>query len=498
MAPPSAELAPLDVRVRCRGGRPWRGAVVRLSREGATRETPTDASGHARFDDVAVDGSTVVSVMGRYSDREGRPATRTVQLGYDEPERTVRTSSVDIEIRNLVPTRVEFRDAETGEQIAGRACAWTGAFDGDDDQAVVVEVTRVGRAWVDIGIVDPGTGRLRDRTPTPLCVSPYATECLLVVPVHREASIIVIPTVDGEPASDVTVARVKLGREELKSWRAEADPGHGIRLRGVPFLRGAHVDVEVSTTVRGEKVRPTATGELPDAAGQVLTLQLALGSPFFNNASDIDIRGGRPENHFEMTADGWLSFSPSVLPAAKDGRRVQVRRVDGTPAVAALVLVQGDPDSAGGSTELRWETNDVGETALPISLTGTRRIQILQHGFIGAEVHADLSSDVVAPLVITEGASGSLEIEVVDESGAAIPYASIAVDQASWQRWVDLDGCVQRLDGFTDERGRRTIHHVDAQGARVVATYGDRAEGVRLDAGWVDTLPRQPIRMVLR
>ena len=86
------------------------------------------------------------------------------------------------------------------------------------------------------------------------------------------------------------------------------------------------------------------------------------------------------------------------------------------------------------------------------------------------------------------GRGGTLDVELSDADGNAIPIGTVRVTQPSGLPWIDFKDGTQRLDPFTDARGRRTLEGVEAGQVVVHGSYGTRemeqtvdlAEGQRL------------------
>lgn len=152
--------------------------------------------------------------------------------------------------------------------------------------------------------------------------------------------------------------------------------------------------------------------------------------------------------------------------------RLLVRRPDGTPAAGA------------------WAR--VGKSKATLSAQGTARFDALEPGTHQVQVMgagATFTAQVVVtagettPLELDAPVGGAVHVEVVDAEGRGLPFARVYVEQESGLAHADLEGDVQRVDPFTDHRGRRTFRGVEAGEVEITAVYGARKASVKVPLG---------------
>ncbi len=198
-----------------------------------------------------------------------------------------------------------------------------------------------------------------------------------------------------------------------------------------------------------------------------------------------------------------ILLGPNVAGAGSDGKLVILEEGAAAAAPApppgALVVRALAPDGA----PVPGAVVRVGERTLRADATGRARFEGLAPGpFTAAVLGAGATgsaSGTVAPGRTTElelrpGRGGTLDVELVDADGNAIPMGSLRVVQPSGLPWLDVARGVQRLDPFTDARGRRTLEGVETGRLTVRGSYGTRTASVEVELAEGQ---RVPVRLVL-
>lgn len=236
-------------------------------------------------------------------------------------------------------------------------------------------------------------------------------------------------------------------------------------------LIGPDPRATVVVEVQVEPVPPDAPSESP----AVLEFSFRLGDSvplidhlaIFRRLNTIDVGA----------ADG----SPLALalesPPPAGALRVHALTPEGLPAPGALVRVGGRSQQADAEGVARFEGLEPGQVTL--SLLGA-----------GAATSAQtvVVSSTTRDVDLRAGRGGTLDVELSDAEGNAIPIGTVRVTQPSGLPWIDFKDGTQRLDPFTDARGRRTLEGVEAGQVVVHGSYGTReveqtvdlAEGQRL------------------
>ena len=95
---------------------------------------------------------------------------------------------------------------------------------------------------------------------------------------------------------------------------------------------------------------------------------------------------------------------------------------------------------------------------------------------------------------LRESRGASLDVEVVDARGRPLPFARLAFHEGPGFAYVTGEGGVQRVDGFTDERGRLHLARVQPGARRVRVSWGGRHALERLS---LEDGERRRVRIVL-
>ncbi len=169
-------------------------------------------------------------------------------------------------------------------------------------------------------------------------------------------------------------------------------------------------------------------------------------------------------DHMEIEWDLGASIVETKGPPTFGSLRVELRGLDGRPLASVPVAVQG----SSGTTDRAGVATLVGVPA------GSRGVTVHDPGRLFEDATAAVVADTETRLLMHEIAGGMLEIEVVDGEGSPAPFARFTIHSEQGPAWLDVDdGGEQRLDPFTDVRGRRTCRRVPPGKVTVVADRGD-------------------------
>lgn len=292
------------------------------------------------------------------------------------------------------------------------------------------------------------------------------TTLVATIPVAPEAVLDVrVLGPDGRPAEGVCVLDLTLGGEAT-SYRVET-PGPGLlRVRGLPHLAGEAVEAALlwrPAEDEGGTARPAALpppGELdrelrtvvPESIAAPWSVEVTLPGPTDEIVDHIESDNDLPfEEHLE---------GPAPDPKAPRGRvRLLLLGWDGRPVVGALV----DGVATDGEGRALLEGQPLGEREFELGVPGRLVIRGSTRVRADEEVEATLREDVGA----------RLEIEVVDVEGRPLPAATVEL-RGNAGLHFDQDAATQRVDCFTDHRGRRSIARVAPGPGSVHARWGGR------------------------
>jgi hypothetical protein len=432
--------------------------------------------------------------------KPGTPAHAEIAA---EPADAVATATPAVDAppstpQRTIPARVDVVDAETGRPVAG--ARWRFETDGiEPDEwrasgetkplrvAVALEPIEVG-----IVVVPPAGWALWERAPKTVKLSGVASSLWIVQPLRREAKV-TLTALDSNGKPIEGGLGVHVSGLAIEGVRQEATERPGVtRLRGVPWVSGAGILVELTATFHANGANDSTdrvlgdvpvfsftyrahsaqglialdvrddtelTVPVPNAAGDTpgspnvkgfLTLIADSHSIQFGVATSVRfIAGGNGAIHpFEIQfTDAQLPPRPLV------GRvRAEIRRADGRAAA-------GIPCRVSDSVAVT-DTNGVATIDdLPVGhypLTSDDPAIRLEESTI------DVVADVETVVVVRERPGATLDVTVVNERGLPWPTARIVIRPGVPQSLADLDeDGVQRVDFFTDAYGARTIHSVE-------------------------------------
>jgi hypothetical protein len=456
-------------------------------------EATTDARGHAVFaGPVPYDGTREVLATARGGGTSGgfsvMPArgsglpegTYFVQIdgpesgsGHVLAQAEVRTADVALEIGAGLPLDVTIEDAADGRTLAASWKAiprleWE--LETSDEATVPVDAERSVRIAVE-AIAPRGTV-LESATSWNVHVHPRTQALRAVVPARPEADVVAVFPPDVLPFRDVDLeAVVDVGGRRAAGVSFRLGAEGRLAVRGLPHLSGETVTLGGALAHRFTIAAETHMPDDPGAQAvmhvtctrteQVDLLTLEPVFRFRTSGVSLPVLGG-----FQRSVH-LRSFGPTGI------LRVRVRLPSGAPAAGALVRIQGTGQNAIADAE-GWATlSDVAPDWITLLVDGA--------GAAATRV-AQVTAGETTEVEIRTSDGGSLEVEVVDARGRALPYAALAVTQPSGLAWMDVDGDVQRIDPYTDVRGKRTLRTVEPGPVKVKATYGSRTAEVEVEA----------------
>ena len=270
----------------------------------------------------------------------------------------------------------------------------------------------------------------------------------------------------GRPAQGATVAAAWVGGAHLGGapWPVNAD---GIaRVGGIPFLPGEELIAEVDWTPEpGPQDAVPVPAEGPSAEAPVRTRVPAHSSAPW--AVTVRLVGRRSFilDHNESDNDLAASFvlEPSTPPTAPRGAaRVRVVGIDGRPVAGATVTVGSDVGTTAAD----------GTATVERLLAGDLPVTVRAFGHFPMSGSVRVVADRTTDVELREPVGATLDVLVVDATGAARTAARCVVRTGGTIAPFDVTDGVQRLDDFTDARGRRTFARVAPGTVTLTATWG--------------------------
>jgi len=321
-------------------------------------------------------------------------------------------------------------------------------------------------------------------------ISKYATSLEAVYPLRAEARVHVRGVEhDGAPILGIKIEGFKVaGRYSSGRVRFQPD-GEGVLVRGLPFFRRQPLEVLVLRPPErepdgGEEIEEECCIEFEeeDSVGGSLALdwydRATVGKGRFHRRPErlviIEARFAEDPDEGVVWSTGlWWeeSVGTGVAPPFQGERgtlSVTVGRRDSGPAVGATVRCFNKSAT----------TDERGVAVLRDVPVGERTVRLDEPGLVMTTQKVQVVAGVVTRVTLREAHGGSLRVRVLAPDGEPAPFAIIRLP--SHAGWVDLDQGVQRLDPFTDVRGRRTLAHFPAGNWRVAASWGGLAKRVRV------------------
>ena len=465
---------------------------------GQARYEFADDDGRVVVKGINLDGSVTVEALARWVDpRAGRKPRVIGRLSITEREH-------HLPVAVTMPIDVRVEDAETGRPLPHARLlrayptrrdkeppAWF-----DPKQPVALPGFRAYVGFrVDPRSVDEHVvwddSKWYDR------ISRYADRLVAIFPARRQARVHVrVREHDGTPTQDAVLSGFATASRHVTKKLDYVPDGAGFHVRGIPFFRDEPLCVLVT--------RPPKEGDMKDSAEDDCCIEEEVEDADFDvEGSPVEefpgaaIGTGRlppvwedlcivtavfPEDREELVLwgqDGTMMFGggwgSSYRPAA--GRlEVTVLRADGTPAVGAYVYVKSTSSSSrrhGAVVDTR------GRAVIPEAPSGARDVFLEEPGLVRTILRADIAAGKTTRVTLRESVGGTLRIRVVDPDDNPLPYAELRWPELA--HWADVKDGVQRIDCFTDVRGRRTLRRFPARRWTIKARYGSRTGEARVE-----------------
>ena len=473
------------ILVRRSSGRPRVGLPVRIRDPRDAREARlvlTDAQGAVELHGVPYDGSVVVEVLRGCGPGALRAQPVLASVG-------VTGALHEITCAEGLELHVTAVDAQTGRAMAGlpwrplraklpleprEACRLR---HGPGDPALLGIETAIA----------PGEGYVAwDATRWVTTISRYAASLRMVYPLRREARVHLRALEhDGTPSARMAVCAFRVGGVPGPRPPATTPDRGGVLLHGIPFFREQRVEVLVARPPARAAFEPGE--EVSEEEAEIIEVEEVRGDgglrSFASGPSrleDAAIGHGRlprePERLLALEARFPEDPSESLLwrheeewfleevvetdadePRATGAVRVTLRRTDGSAIPGALVSC--------GAASLR--TDVAGRVLFERVSVGRLALEVSEAGVVPTRAVVDVAEGQMVEVELREAPGATLRVRVVDGEGEDVPFASVAFDD---RLWVDLVDGVQRIDPYTDVRGRRTFARV-AAGKRIVRAY---------------------------
>lgn len=332
--------------------------------------------------------------------------------------------------------------------------------------------------------------------------SPYARALVVRYPIRREARVMVrLNGRGGAGVEEPCVPAFRIALGAGTSAGLEARVGDVWRLRGLPFYRETGFAFLLTDRSHGDEVRGLLARRAPECASRpAWHAGLASAIPHAVTVSSrlpraptdsLWISAVLPEEGQEGArwagSSPWpvrLACRPSLYdeqlhsglvqlqrPRGPDVATIHVRRRNGCPATSARVRFLDD------STLVN--TDDQGRVYVrrPMGEHETLRILLVEPGMVQTQISLGGHTDVRKAILLKEGLGGDVLVHVLDEDGDDLSFARLWLHTATHNVptcWEDEAAGIQRIDHFTDHRGRRLYRHVDPGRATVQAVWGDR------------------------
>lgn len=492
----------------------------------------TDADGEVVFPDLPYDGSHAAEVVVQQGrnvlllGRAGRAAP-SIELFFDDKNHEVPEGSIVIlddiinrsgslseldssqgvhrrtiegpETRIEVPAGLPFRfipeDAATGRPL--RSVAWEAAPrftnaeakpEGPNDLLPV----EVGQSQTISTAFKAPRGRVLHEDPTfPGWISPEAKRLEARLPLRAEAQIVIV--LEGEVRiRDISKLEGQVWIPMMPAPQSntfELDAFGRLHVRGLPHLPGEMVAVDL--TYEGKRIHRADVPIGTDPA-QAVVIEVTPKKPDPEESENVEtdissflyddfeiITGTFPTSRHTYTRD--FDHDPKTT-----GRlAMRVLRPDGTPAHGALI----------GTVEGDWSlyAREDGRVLFKGLPPGKHRMFVLGAGAVSFH-DAEITAGAETRLEVRADEGGRIALEVVDEQGRPVPYATITIEQPSGYEWAEVIDGVQRLDPFTNHEGRRTLHRLEPGAVTVNATFGSRYARTKVKVAKGMT---QPLRLTL-
>lgn len=399
--------------------------------------------------------------------------------GHAEPWTWVRGPDVTLRVGTGRRVSVHVVDAHTGRHVLGARARWRGdrlhphtavpatpaVFHIVSTEAfpllphhLELDVPRGHVAWDERAFQGPP------------CV--YARELSVVYPLRpAQRATIVAKHADGRAARAVLDHAEVAGRSGR--LQVARDGSGNLQIDGLPFYR--HEPFRFSVRDADSGAIGGIVGRLPGEPGALPVLWVALDPGPVIRDEDI-------EDHLETDND--LPYEQSlgtgaVKPPPRRQLHVRVLRRDGTPAVGARVSFiphLEEHESPMGPRKATTDLEGIARFADP--RPGTATVAADQLGFLDVQGTVEVRALGVTEARVQERAGGRLTVEIIDEHGRGLSFATCQLQTGCSHPYVDMQDGIQRMDRFTDHEGRRTYAGVFPGPVTLYVQWGHRRKNV--------------------
>lgn len=303
-------------------------------------------------------------------------------------------------------------------------------------------------------------------------VSRYASTLSVVWPVVPEADIVVEFTVGGAvPPTWMDFGGVELSATVAGAWCSSSGErvAGGVRVHGIPALRGAPVRLEADVRSDDGGRGGTIEGVIGPDPSRPLRWKLdlpAIATACGASSGFIFSPGCRRDGALWRERP-WTGKTGSVV--------FTVTRRDGRPAADALVLAYPTGDDA-DARDGDWSgfVRSDGRLRLDGVPIGTYTLRLDEAGLVASETPFEVVADTVTSVAAVEAPAASIDVLVVHEDGAPAAGAVLEVTPAAGT-WAELgDDDVQHVAPHTGPDGRRHVTGLPSGATTVRATYAGR------------------------
>jgi hypothetical protein len=312
-------------------------------------------------------------------------------------------------------------------------------------------------------------------------VARRAVRLVHVFPLRREAAAyLTVRDAEGRPVNGTFVRARVGGRATDARWDAGNPAG---RLSGLPFLPGERVEFVATQVADG----------VTDSEYRVRSAQ-------WHGRFESD---SRSPLHAEVTLpDEWTERSTLIGLGGGDGFPFRGRGNPRPQPVGRVeVTVFGRDGRPLAETDVRigWmvqTTDSKGFAAFDRVDLGDREVATDEPGVVTATALVAVTENGTARVTLRESEGGTVGVEVVDEKGVGLPFATLQLGKPGGVTWCDLsDDGVQRTDLYTDALGRRILAHVSRGRLGISAAFGERQGDLVVD---VREGERTSVRIVVK
>ncbi len=324
-------------------------------------------------------------------------------------------------------------------------------------------------------------------------VSRRARKLVMTYPLRRHARVHVVA--EEHDGSGTQRARVEgfaiAGRHVTRDVTWIPDRG-GMLVRGIPYFRDRPLEVLVTRPAKPpgpdeEEIEDRIELDV-EVMEEASEREFVVHSDVYEEAHEDAALGRKPlPPTWEQLCTVKARFPKNPLQSVlfgADGDTMEIgfdhnRRGTAVPEGEAEVLVldrAGKP--VGGArvwcSRLAERTDASGRARWRALPAGEQTVRLDEPGFVSTSAPVVVRSGQRTKITLREAAGSTLEVRVVDKKGEPLPYAMVALDVKSG--WIDIEDGVQRIDPFTDIRGRRTMRNVPS-GKRIVRAHWGGLDG---------------------